>query len=94
MNTVCPPSVCVTLPQSEQNNTIKRWTSAARRFWGSLMATRRTHPREQQLASLDGLSAETLKDIGAPEWLQAQAYRSSERAHQGGLFERDSLYWR
>jgi hypothetical protein len=49
---------------------------------------------ESQLNALDGLSAETLKDIGAPEWLQEQTQRAHDRAWQGGLLERDSLHWR
>lgn len=94
MNTVCQPCACVPSPPHEQGTTINRWGSVVRRFWATLKAVRRPPPHEQQQASLDGLSAETLKDIGAPEWLQARAYRSHERAHQGGLFERDSLHWR
>jgi len=94
MQTVCQPCACVPLPQHKQDTTLQRWVSVVRRFWATLTAVRRTRPHERPPASLDGLSAETLKDIGAPEWLQAQAYRSHERARQGGLFERDSLYWR
>ena len=94
MHTVCQPCVCVPLPQHTQDSTIQRRVSVVRRFWATLMAVRRTRPHERPLASLDGLSAQTLQDIGAPEWLQAQAYDSRERARQGGLFERDSLHWR
>ena len=70
--------------------------SAVRRLWACLMATRRTRCTrrtrrtrrgERQLMSLDGLSAQTLKDIGAPEWLQ-------QRASPGQRFARDSAFWR
>ncbi|MBT3069032.1 hypothetical protein [Rhodoferax sp. U11-2br] len=94
MHTVCQPCACVPLPQHKRHSTIQRCLSVVRRFGATLRAVLRTRPRERQLASLDGLSAETLKDIGAPEWLQAQAYRAHARARQGGLFERESLYWR
>jgi len=86
--------ICVQLPRHKSQSTIKRQAGLLRRAWLSLMAPRHTRLSESQLTALDGLNAETLKDIGAPEWLQAQAYRSHERAHQGGLFERDSLHWR
>lgn len=94
MTTACQTYACVQLPQREFHGTTKRWAGLLLRVWSSLMATRGARLSDRKLSSLDGLSAETLKDIGAPEWLQAQAYRSHERARQGGLFERDSLYWR
>jgi hypothetical protein len=46
------------------------------------------------LTALDGLTPETLKDIGAPEWIQARALRAEESARQRRLFERNSLNWR
>lgn len=46
------------------------------------------------LPVLDGLTAKTLKDIGAPEWVQARAQRAQDLARQRGLFERASLHWR
>jgi hypothetical protein len=58
------------------------------------MAPRQTRRTETNLTALDGLTAETLKDIGAPEWMYERALRTQERALQGGLFERDSLHWR
>jgi hypothetical protein len=58
------------------------------------MDPRKTHLTDNELTALDGLTAETLKDIGAPEWMQARAIRAHERARHGGLFERDSLHWR
>jgi hypothetical protein len=91
MNTVC--TTCTTRPVAPLSITrvIGTWTAAARAWWTGHTRSRKT---ESELSALDGLSAETLKDIGAPEWLQDRAYRAQERAHQGGLFERDSLHWR
>jgi len=94
MNTFVQPCACSSLPQRNTDSITKRWARAVRRLWQAVRVPRRSRPDEHKLNTLDGLSAEALKDIGAPEWLQAQAYRSHERAHQGGLFERDSLHWR
>jgi len=94
MNTIARPCACSALPQDSTSSLIPRWTGAVRRFWASWKTARRARRELKQLRTLDGLNAEALKDIGAPEWLQAQAYRSHERARQGGLFERESLYWR
>jgi len=95
MNTVCQSCVCVPLPQREQATTIPpRWASIVGGLWASLMPTRRTRLSESQLTALDGLSANMLKDIGAPEWLQEQTQRQHDRARQGGLMERDTLHWR
>jgi len=91
MNTVC--TTCTTRPVAPLSiiSVIGTWTVATRAWWTSRTRSRKT---ESELRALDGLSAETLKDIGAPDWLQDCAYRARERAHQGGLFERDSLHWR
>jgi hypothetical protein len=91
MNTVC--NTCTTHPFASLSITsvIGTWKAAARAWWTGHTRSRKN---ESELRALDGLSADTLKDIGAPEWLQDQAYRARERAHQGGLFERDSLHWR
>ena len=94
MHTVCQPCTSVPLPPQQQRFPLHRGLSVVRRFGATLRAMLRTRPRERPPASLDGLSAEMLKDIGAPEWLQAQAYHAHARARQGGLFERESLYWR
>ena len=94
MHTVCQPNVCVPLPQHPPRIPRQRWMSVVRRLGVALGAVLRSRPRERPPASLDGLSAETLKDIGAPEWLQAQAYHAHARTRHGGLFERESLYWR
>jgi hypothetical protein len=89
-------SLCTT-PQSNQveiPTVIRTAMNAAHKVWGRFKAVRQTKMTEEDLTALDGLSAATLKDIGAPEWLQDRAHRAKERAHQGGLFERDSLHWR
>ena len=58
------------------------------------MAPRKARLTQADLTALDGLTAETLKDIGAPEWMYERAQRAQERAYQGGLFEQDTLHWR
>jgi|GEM_PF-6670986 len=73
---------------------IHTWVNATRDFWVRLMPAHQPKMSERDLTALDGLSAETLKDIGAPEWMQERVQRSEDRARQGGLFERDSLHWR
>jgi hypothetical protein len=57
-------------------------------------ASRQARRTACELTALDGLRADTLKDIGAPEWMVERAHRAENRARQGGLFERDSLHWR
>lgn len=94
MNTFAQPCACSSLPQRNTDSITTRWARAVHSLLQAVRMPRRSRLDEHQLNALDGLSAETLKDIGAPEWLQAQAYRSQERARQGGLFERDSLHWR
>lgn len=94
MNTICQPCACTLLPPGKSDTRLQRWVTVVRHLGTSLMTIRRRRLSESQLTALDGLSAETLKDIGAPEWLQEQVYRSHERARQGGLLERDSLHWR
>jgi hypothetical protein len=68
--------------------------NAMQGFWASLKIARRAKASEWDLTALDGLSVETLKDIGAPEWVHERFQRSENRAHEGGLFERDPLNWR
>lgn len=63
-------------------------------WWAHWTAPRPAAKTEAELTALDGLSAYTLKDIGAPEWVQERVLRAQERARHGGLFERDSLHWR
>lgn len=89
-------SVCTTpvLEPVRIQTLIRTAMTASFKFLGRIKAVHRPKITEAELTALDGLSAETLKDIGAPEWLQDQAYRAKERAHQGGVFERDSLHWR
>jgi hypothetical protein len=88
--------LCTNTPmnQVEVRPLIRVWSDAARDFFGRLMPPRQPRMSERDLTALDGLSAETLKDIGAPEWMQEGARRSANRAQQGGLFERDTINWR
>lgn len=94
MNTIAQPCANSALPQRQTTSITARWVAAVRRFWAAWRAPRPSRHDDSQLNSLDGLSAEALKDIGAPEWLQARAYHASQRARQGGLLERDPLHWR
>jgi hypothetical protein len=57
-------------------------------------ASRQARRTACELTALDGLSAHSLKDIGAPEWMVERAWHIETRARQGGLFERDSIHWR
>ena len=89
-------SLCTNTPLNhvEVRPVIRSWPDAVRDFLGGLMPARHQKMSEGDWTALDGLSAATLKDIGAPEWMQERAQRSANRAHQGGLFERDSIHWR
>jgi hypothetical protein len=89
-------SLCTTPPSDQVavQTVIRTALNAAQQFLSRFKFVRQPKMTEEDLNALDGLSAETLKDIGAPEWLQDQAHRAKERAHQGGVFERDSLHWR
>jgi len=94
MITTAQPCANSALPAPQKTGLTTRWAAAVRCFW----TARRVPPASQfddsQLTALDGLSYETLKDIGAPEWLQEQAYHTRQRAHQGGLLEQNTLHWR
>ncbi len=95
MNTACNP--CSSEPFSlvnTQRRTAGTWAANAHVWWTRWMTPRQNHLTPADLTALDGLTEETLKDIGAPEWMQARAQRAHERAGQGGLFERDSVHWR
>jgi hypothetical protein len=94
MDTTC--SQCITRPMPLLNTprAASAWAATARAWWTGLTTPRQTHRTESELRALDGLTAETLKDIGAPEWVLERSLSSQERARQGGLFERDSLRWR
>lgn len=84
MNTAgctCPPSPLA--PSTTQ-----------RAWWARWLMPRQPQRTQSDLTALDGLTAETLKDIGAPEWMHERALRAQERARQGGLLERESLHWR
>lgn len=94
MNTTCCPSTTTPMAPVKARPLIGTWVKVARDFWSRLMPARQRPMSEHDLTALDGLSAETLKDIGAPEWMLERAQRSENRAHQEGLFERDSINWR
>lgn len=94
MNTTCSQytDTARTLPPAR--DIFGTWLGLARAWWTRRSAQHQPQKTENELTALDGLTAETLKDIGAPEWMQARAQRAQERARQGGLFEQDSLHWR
>lgn len=94
MNTACNPCTTSALTPLQTRRFVNTWVARARAWWTRWTAPRHAPHTESELTALDGLTAETLKDIGAPEWLQERALRTQERARQGGLFERDSLHWR
>ena len=89
-------SLCAntTLDQVEVRLVTRTWVNAVCSLFSHLTRARQPRMTACDLTALDGLSAASLKDIGAPEWVHERAQRSANRAHQGGLFERDSLYWR
>lgn len=68
--------------------------SAAVTWWVRWLMPRQLQRTQSELTALDGLKAETLKDIGAPEWMQQRARRAQELSRQGGRLERESLHWR
>lgn len=94
MNTACSPCITSPLPPSPTRRFANTWLASARARWSRWTASRQPQRAESELTALDGLTPETLKDIGAPEWVQARALRAQERARQGSLFERESLHWR
>lgn len=94
MNTTCYPRTITPMAPVKARGLMDTWVKVAADFWGRLLPARQRPMSEHDLTALDGLSAETLKDIGAPHWVQERAQRSENRAHQDGLFERDSIYWR
>lgn len=94
MNTACHP--CTTLPLTPRHSrgVVRNWIANTRAWWTRWSAPRQPQSTDSEMKALDGLTAETLKDIGAPEWVYERALRTQDRARQGGLFERDSLHWR
>lgn len=94
MNTPCSSHATPSLTAPFTGRVASLWAATAGAWWARWMAPRQAHRSEGELTALDGLSAETLKDIGAPEWVQDRALRAQERARHRGLFERDSLHWR
>lgn len=66
----------------------------ARAWWARWRTSRRSQLTEKDLTALEGLTPKTLKDIGAPEWIQVRALRAEESARPRSLFERNTLHWR
>lgn len=94
MDTTCSQCIASPMPLLTTPRTISAWAATARAWWTHWTTPRQTHRTESELRALDGLTAEALKDIGAPEWVLERSLRAQERARQGGLFERDALHWR
>ncbi len=94
MNTACCPCTTSPLTPLTAPSVIRTWVATARARWVNWRASRQARRTACEVTALDGLGADTLKDIGAPEWLYARALRIEERARQGGLFERDAMHWR
>lgn len=94
MNTTCSQYTATPHTPPPARHIFSTWLGLARAWWTRLSSQHQHQKTENKLTELDGLTAETLKDIGAPEWVQARAQRAEERARQGGLFEQDSLHWR
>ena len=92
MNTACSPCTPRPTTPSATQHAVSTWTATASAWWARWRGARQARRAISELPTLDGLSAETLKDIGAPEWMHARAHRTQERARQGGLFERESLH--
>ena len=94
MNTACSPCPTGPLVPLGTPSTVSIWLANIRAWWTHRMAWRKDPFTANDLTTLDGLRADTLKDIGAPEWMIERAWYAQERARQGGLFERDTLHWR
>lgn len=94
MNTTCSQYTATAHAPTQARHLISRWIGTTRAWWTRGNTQRQLWKTEDELSALDGLTAETLKDIGVPEWMQARAQRVQERARQAGLFERESLHWR
>jgi hypothetical protein len=94
MDTTCSQCDARPMPLFTTPSAVSAWAATARAWWTGWTTPRQTHRTESELRALDGLTAEALKDIGAPEWVLERSLRAQERARQGGLFERDSLHWR
>lgn len=93
MNTACSTCTTTTTPFTTQR-AVNTWTATARAWWARWKAARQARRAIRELSTLDGLSAEILKDIGAPEWMYERAHRAENRARQGGLFEQNPMHWR
>jgi hypothetical protein len=94
MDTTCSQCITSPMPLLTTPRALSAWAATTRAWWKRLTQPRQTQRTESELRALDGLTAETLKDIGVPEWVLERSLRSQEHARQGGLFERDSLHWR
>jgi hypothetical protein len=93
MNTACNPCT-PPLASLAISSVTRTWFATARAWLAGRKTQNQARRTDSELTALDGLTAETLKDIGAPEWLYERAQRTQERARQGGLFERNSMHWR
>jgi hypothetical protein len=94
MNTACSPCTTRPLTPLAMPSAISTWFATACAWLVGHKTQNHAQRTDRELTALDGLTAETLKDIGAPEWLYERAQRTQERARQGGLFERNSMHWR
>jgi hypothetical protein len=94
MNTTCSPCATSPITPLATQRAGSTLLATARAWWVRWMVLRQPQRTESDLTALDGLTTDTLNDIGAPEWMYARALRAEVRARQGGLFERDSIHWR
>ena len=75
MDTCCAPA-SITLQSSWWQRVVDGVAAAVARWRGPPGAGHAAAERE--LAALEGLSPATLRDIGAPEWLQDRAARARD----------------
>lgn len=94
MNTACCTCTLAPIAPTTTQRAVGARADTAGTWWARWLPPRQPQRTQSEITALDGLTAETLKDIGAPEWMHERALRAQERARQGGLFERESLYWR
>ncbi len=87
MNSTCFDARLGSSAHAEPHPMIHHWVGIARGLLEHLKISHQRSLTESQLTALDGLSAETLKDIGAPDWMQ-------ERARPGRWSALDPAYWR
>jgi len=87
MNSVCLHAELGSPAHADWFPAIHPWVAGVRDFLQHVTLTQQHGLTDDQLTALDGLSAETLKDIGAPEWMQ-------ERARPARWSALDPAYWR